>query len=52
MLRIVGMPSSETRCLNTPSSRASVSPTEPLRSAVSAAPKSTLTPLGLSGTPV
>ena len=52
MLTIVGMPSSEMRWRNTSSRRASVSPSEPLRSAGSAAPKSTVTPFGLSGTPV
>ncbi len=42
MFLIVAMPSSEMRCLNTPSSRASLSPTDPRRSADSAAPKSTV----------
>ena len=46
MLTIVGMPSSEMRWSNTPRPRASLSPSEPSRSASAAAPKSTGTPFG------
>ena len=52
MLTIVGMPSSEMRCSNTPRRRASLSPSEPSRSSSAASPKSTGSPSGRSGTPV
>ncbi len=52
MLAITGMPSSEMRCSKTSRRRASLRPREPLRSADSAAPKSTVTPSGRSGTPM
>ena len=52
MLTIVGTPSSDTRWSNTPRLRASDNPSEPLRRASSAAPKSTVWPFGRSGMPL
>ena len=49
MLTIVGIPSSDTRWSKTPRLRASDSPSEPLRRASSAAPKSTVGRSGAAG---
>ena len=51
MLTMVGMPSSGVRWSNTFRRRASVRPSEPVRSWEEASPKSTATPFGLSGMP-
>ena len=48
MLVSVGMPSSVTRWRSTPRSRASLRPTDSVRSCAAASPKSTSTPGGLS----